>query len=1177
MATLIASAKLTNAFRFRVVDKNISAALTSSFSLGNQNQPSPVLVNGIPTVFANPLANRTLRTYSDLESSSSLANTMRYSTKGGKGEFTVSSSLVCEFPTYLEIDIEALMLQGLPEGTDCVLNFEEGWMLEDRGRLLPSGNYEYGSNTQDSPSPEFPSFVAFRTPKFFRSAFSSVFSLPTRTALRIKQLQSAVAGVSTLSAVGIFNPGKFAALFAGVSQAVTIARKTVVSGANLFSSFGPFGPIAINTRLREAQSSVSSLFTTTTASFNSRKRFGQSTMSDIFAVVCSPYQFEGIVLNIPGFATLSANVTRIEMTYNLFSATSALILNTRVRRVVAAPQVVASTNIIGNRLALAQSNITAQSSLSCIGNKPMVIASNGAGTFGLYGTVNATIQWPDGTETVATTPGSYSYDAGAVGTGIITIRGTVTKYGPGADNATYTHNSASVYSFGEIGITHLDYAFRGVNFGNSSFVPARLPTTITSLKGLFEGASQYSGRMVPNPFNTENFKPAQNWDVSNVTDMSFMFKGVLNINTTSGGGTGTGITNWNVSNVTTMESMFENASMSISIAGWNTSSLTNMKNIMKGQPTAGYTNLPTWNVSNVTNMEGAFQNAGVNNINLSTWNVGKVTNMKNMFASNGEGSTVTLTIDNWDVSVVTTMEGMFNATRFNGNITRWDTQAVTNMNSMFQGNNLFSQDLRGWCVGLIPTIPTNFGGATGWTNQPVWGTCPISLSINPTFTLTADVLNVQFLALTNISSEFTPALSATIYENPMVFVQQINGSGETSSGWNLVGTAGSSMLVDWGDGIVETKTLSSSSLTFSHTYTETGDTRFNQITFSNKTGTITQITAGTGSIMAVTDWGKGNNWTRIKLSAGTGAMFVPAQTIPSSVTNASEMFYNTNEFNDRKLRYWNVSNITNMNQMFRDMAFDQDLTKWCVSSIPTIPTLFGGSGSWATKPIWGTCPTAIATPSRIPKTILLKDYGVSTLTISTATSKFGSSSLYKSSANNRVWASPDKDLEFLNNAFTIEMWINPTNKSTVKTYYDARYKETDDNMPRLELDNSTLKYIVNNVTLISGSYTPAAGVWAHIAVCRSGTSTRLFVNGVQIGTTLTDTNVYRSGIVNLASTHRGGNEAVGYIDEVRVSNTARYTTTFTPATSAFTNDANTVMLLHFEGVNGSTYTEDDIS
>ena len=99
---------------------------------------------------------------------------------------------------------------------------------------MPSGAYEYGSNIQNAPSPEFPSFVTFRTPKFFRSAFSSVFSLPNLV-LRVKQIQSAIASASTFTAVAIFNPGKFAALFAGVSQAVTIARKTVVTGSTLSS------------------------------------------------------------------------------------------------------------------------------------------------------------------------------------------------------------------------------------------------------------------------------------------------------------------------------------------------------------------------------------------------------------------------------------------------------------------------------------------------------------------------------------------------------------------------------------------------------------------------------------------------------------------------------------------------------------------------------------------------------------------------------------------------------------------------------------------------------------------------------------------------------------------------------------------------------------------------------
>jgi hypothetical protein len=241
MATLTASAKLTNAFRVRVVDKNISAAITSTATLA-------------------AVVRRTRRTYSDLESTFALANTMRYATKGGQGIFAVSSNVVCEFPTYIEIDIEALMLQGLPEGTDCVLNFQEGWQLEDRGRQLPSGAFEYGSNTQNAPSPEFPSFVTFRTPKFFRSAFNALFSIPNTTALRIKQLSSSVSSTASFTALPIFNPGKFAALFAGVSQTISAPVKTAVSGANLLSAFGPTA-MAITGFLRTTSANTSATFT----------------------------------------------------------------------------------------------------------------------------------------------------------------------------------------------------------------------------------------------------------------------------------------------------------------------------------------------------------------------------------------------------------------------------------------------------------------------------------------------------------------------------------------------------------------------------------------------------------------------------------------------------------------------------------------------------------------------------------------------------------------------------------------------------------------------------------------------------------------------------------------------------------------------------------------------------
>lgn len=48
------------------------------------------------------------------------------------------------------------------------------------------------------------------------------------------------------------------------------------------------------------------------------------------------------------------------------------------------------------------------------------------------------------------------------------------------------------------------------------------------------------------------------------------------------------------------------------------------------------------------------------------------------------------------------------------------------MDQMFYGATSFNQDLSGWCVSNIPSLPNGFDtGATSWVlPKPIWGTCP---------------------------------------------------------------------------------------------------------------------------------------------------------------------------------------------------------------------------------------------------------------------------------------------------------------------------------------------------------------------------------------------------------------------------------------------------------------------
>ena len=203
--------------------------------------------------------------------------------------------------------------------------------------------------------------------------------------------------------------------------------------------------------------------------------------------------------------------------------------------------------------------------------------------------------------------------------------------------------------------------------------------------------------------------------------------------------------------------------------------------------------------------------------------------------------------------------------------------------------------------------------------------------------------------------------------------------------------------------------------------------------------------------------------------------------------------------------------------------------------------------------------------------------------VSTAQSKFGGASYLSDGTGDYLLVNNALNtFTYGTNNFTIEMWVRYTSTKDFQILYDGRTTSTFNAItPVVYVQNGNqLHYFVNGVDVITTSVT--TNTWYHVAISRSGSSTRMFLNGTQVGTTYTDSNNYICDSTLWLGSHKavGGSNAyslVGNMDEVRVSNTARYTSNFTPATTQFVNDSNTLLLLHMDGANASIVFNDDNS
>lgn len=181
--------------------------------------------------------------------------------------------------------------------------------------------------------------------------------------------------------------------------------------------------------------------------------------------------------------------------------------------------------------------------------------------------------------------------------------------------------------------------------------------------------------------------------------------------------------------------------------------------------------------------------------------------------------------------------------------------------------------------------------------------------------------------------------------------------------------------------------------------------------------------------------------------------------------------------------------------------------------------------------------------------------------LTTSVMKFGQSSLLLNGSSCIQETAASSGPAFGDDEFTVETWVYHNNLASVQRYVSAGTTGSAYGLWTFGYSTSGSRlnfavwtgsgYVDYFSSSVAGSLT--AGAWHHVAVVRTANVLTFYVNGASHGTTafsVTQANGGKGFVIGCREHAGGPIEAMnGYIDEVRVSKVARYTSNFTPPTS----------------------------
>ena len=573
-----------------------------------------------------------------------------------------------------------------------------------------------------------------------------------------------------------------------------------------------------------------------------------------------------------------------------------------------------------------------------------------------YTTGTYDVIWGDGTTSTGVT-GAQTHRYATSGDHTVAISGDLEALDFDSLTRANASKLMSIDQWGAIGWTSMESAFYRAS--NMEYRATDSPdlSRVRDTSNMFSSAVKFNGNI-------------SDWNVSSVTDMNQMFAvaSVFNQNLNS----------WNVSSVTNMDEMFYFASaFNQDLHSWNTSRVTSMLGMFLDAP-AFNGNITGWNTSRVTDMSTMFSGASAFNGDISGWDVSSVTNMDQMFNS---ANSFNQNLGEWYVVANATSIARADVPGVVAEISAQNSKLDGHTPTYGIGDGIDKDFFKivgdnqlnmtsavaksSYTVNV--TAPGGDFGTNNWRmlEITVTGSANMPPTVNvgtdqtvgegDTVTLSGTATDPEGDAITSYTWSampagitFTNASSAsTTFTAPDVtsdttYTLRLTASDGTDSGMGSVDvlvkdtsgafittwrttSAGQSITIPvdgatgaydviWGDGTAFTDVTGNQN----HTYAASGDHTVAILGNFEKIR-IDGVANNAYKLRSIDQWGD-IRWTSMRLAfLEASVMTYGATDAPdlSRVTDMSGMFAFASAFNGN-ISNWNVSTVTNMNDMFED-------------------------------------------------------------------------------------------------------------------------------------------------------------------------------------------------------------------------------------------------------------------